>query len=223
MRLKNPRGVGTLVVAMSLTMSTHVSTQRTQLLQIVREPLKPGSEEAYDALEREQAHTSAALGCPHPYLGAETLTGAREAWWFNSYASEADKQRVADAYAANTPLMTALQANSRVKADLTFAPVEVLARPRSDDAVSPRWELGQGRFLVVTASERARRVVGTVFEVSGGTRFIVRAANTRTEADALRRAMGADAIALAVRPEWSFPDPAWIAADPAFWNDTARR
>ena len=60
---------------------------KLKILQIVREPLKPGSEAAYYALEEDTAHAAAALGCPHPYLGAESVTGSKEVWWFNGRTS----------------------------------------------------------------------------------------------------------------------------------------
>ena len=101
------------------------------ILQIVREPLKPGSEAAYDAIERDQARISKAFGCPHPYLGAESLTGPKEVWWFNAYESEDDRQQVYDAYAKNARLLEALQKNSAAKTTLTLPAIEVFARYRS--------------------------------------------------------------------------------------------
>jgi hypothetical protein len=112
--------------------------------------LKPGAEAAYDILEREQARLSAVFGCPHPYLGAESLTGRREVWWFNGYESAAEKQRVADAYATNEALIAALTRNSRMKARLTLPPIEVFASYRKDLSVGVPWEPGHGRFLVIT-------------------------------------------------------------------------
>ena len=201
-------------------MQTGLRGAPPNLLQIYREPLKPGVEAAYDALEREQARISAAFGCPHPYLGAESLSGRKEVWWFNGYESPADKDQVYDAYAKNTALMEVLQRNSTAKAELTLAPVEVFAKYRADLTSGVPWTVGQGRFLVifmVTTSDR--RIEGTVFEAPDGVRFVVRPARTREDADAAAALAGPEAVILAVRPLWSFPDEMWIAADPVFWQD----
>lgn len=60
-------------------MQITASAQPPPLLQIVREPLKPGTEAAFNAIEEERAHLSATLACPHPYLGAKAITGPKEA------------------------------------------------------------------------------------------------------------------------------------------------
>jgi hypothetical protein len=189
----------------------------TRLLQIVREPLKSGSEAAYDAIERDQARISKAFGCPHPYLSAETLTGPKEVWWFNAYDSEDDRQQVYDAYAKNAPLLEALQKNGAAKTALTLPPIEVFARFLSHGSGTAPWSVGQGRFLVIAVTRDDLVIGGTVFEGADGTRYIVCAAGTRAEADAARARIGPDATVFAVRPDWSFPDASWIAADPSFW------
>src|SRR5207247_11154411 len=63
-------------------------------LQDVRDPLKAGVEAEYDRIESEIAKECARLRCPHPYLGLESLTGPKEAWWFNGYDSAADQEQV---------------------------------------------------------------------------------------------------------------------------------
>jgi len=194
-----------------------VRAQPPQILQIYREPLKPGSETAYRAIEEDTARLAAALGCPHPYLGAQSLTNL-EVWWFNGYESSAEKQQVADAYATNMRLMTALQQNGQRKAPLTLEPVEAIAAWRHDLTVGAPWILGHGRFLVITVTKSADRIAGTVFEAPDGTRFIVNAAHTREQADAARAQSGANSNILAVRPRFSFPADEWIAADPEFWR-----
>lgn len=191
-----------------------------QILQIVREPLKPGVEAAYQAIEEETAGFSAALGCPHPYLAAESLTGPKEVWWFNGYESSADQKQVYDAYTRNAPLMAALQRSSEKKASLTLAPIEVFANLRRDLSAGTPWVVGRGRFLVITVTKSNPRVpAGTVFESADGTRFIVTAVRTREEAGALA---GPESRVLAVRPSWSFPAPEWIAADPGFWQPASK-
>jgi hypothetical protein len=188
-----------------------------QILQIYREPLKPGSEAAYQAIEEETARIAAALGCPHPYLGAESLTGPQEVWWFNGYESAAEQKEVYEAYASNARLTEALQRNSKRKASLTLESIETFATYRRDLSVGAPWILGHGRFLVITMTTRPQSR-GTVFEAPDGRRFIVTSAKTPEEADAARSVAGSEANIYAVRPGWSFPAKEWVAADPLFWQ-----
>jgi hypothetical protein len=187
------------------------------ILQIVREPLMPGCEAAYAAIEADTARISAALGCPHPYLGAECVSGRSEVWWFNGYDSAAEQAQVADAYATNTALLAALRHNSARKASLTGAPIEALAFHREESSGGARWTLGVGRLLVITVTRSRSGTIGTVFETADGVRYVVRPAPTREEADAAHALSIPESYVLAVRPAWSFPDRAWIDADPALW------
>jgi hypothetical protein len=189
-----------------------------QVLRIFRESLKPRTEAAYHAIETETARAAAALGCPHPYLGAEAVTGSKEVWWFNGYDSSAEQKQVDDAYAANAPLMAVLQQTSRRKALLTLESAEVLARYRPDLTFGDLWILGHGRFLVITVTKTDRRVAGTVFEAPDGTRFIVTSAQTREQANKAEALADPESIILAVRPSWSFPDNEWIVVDSTFWQ-----
>jgi len=213
------------VALIGLVMQLAAPAQPPSLLQIVREPLKPGAEAAFNAIEEERARVSATLGCPHPYLGAESVTGPKEVWWFNGYQSSTERQQVYDAYAKNAPLMAAFQKTARPKADLTLKPIEVFASYRPDRSERTPWILGHGRHLVITRLERTTGLVGTVFEGPDGISFVVRSARTREEAEAMKVSAGQDTTVLAVRPSWSFPAAEWIAADPAFWraSPAARR
>ena len=188
------------------------------LLQIVREPWRAGVAAAFASIEEERSAIAAALGCPHPYLGAESLSGPKEAWWFNGYRSPAEQPQVYAAYAANAPLMAAFQRSVAPKAALTLAPIEIIATHRPDWSTGAPWLLGHGRYLVVTVTDRVAGRAGTVFEASDSTVVVITAAMTRDEADAATDAAGPDTTLLAVRPAWSFPSAAWIAADPEFWR-----
>jgi len=192
--------------------------QPPPILQIYRERLKPGCEAAYTAIETETAQLAAALGCPHPYLGAALLAGATEVWWFNGFESSAGRQRVADQYASNGRWMAALTRNSERKASLTLDPIEALAAYRPDLTVGAPWILGRGRFLVVEVTGTDARIGGTVFESADGARYVVTPAQTREDADAAPTHGGAERFVLAVRPPWSFPAQEWIASDPEFWQ-----
>jgi hypothetical protein len=192
--------------------------QPPRILQIHREPLRPGSEAAYGEIETDTVRLCAKLGGPHPYLGLEALTGPKEVWFFNGYATADEKQQVADAYTRNAPLMAALGKNSKRKATLTGTPINVFANCRPDLTRGVPWLLGQGRFLVIAVSREPSRMDGTVFEAEDGTLFVVRPAATRVEADAKAAVAGPDAIVFAVRPEWSVPSKEWVAFDPQFWG-----
>jgi hypothetical protein len=192
-----------------------------RILQIHREPLRPGCEAAYGELEADTARICAELGCPHPYLGIEALTGPKEVWFFNGYGSLAEQKQVVDAYARNTTLIAALEKNSRRKAPLTAEPVGLFANYRQDLSGGTPWSLGQGRFLVITVTKSNRQIEGTVFEASDGTRFIMKPAQTREEADAAAALAGPESNIFAIRPAWSFPAKVWIAADSEFWQPSS--
>jgi hypothetical protein len=66
------------VALVGLVMQIPAPAPPPPLLQIVREPLKPGAEAPFSAIEEERARLAATLGCPHPYLGAESLTGPKK-------------------------------------------------------------------------------------------------------------------------------------------------
>jgi hypothetical protein len=215
---------GTLAL-IGLVMQIATSAQPPPLLQILREPLRPGTEAAFNAIEQERARVSATLGCPHPYLGAESLTGPKEIWWFNGYESSMERLRVYDAYAKNAPLMEAFEKTAKPKADLTLKPIEVFVSYRPDQSEGAPWLLGHGRFLVITMMDPARRLAGSVFEGTDGTRFVITSTYTHEQAEAAKASAGGDATVLAIRPSWSFPSAEWIAADPEFWraSPAARR
>jgi hypothetical protein len=189
-----------------------------QILQIYREPLKPDSEAAYGEIEEATARIAAALGCPHPYLGAESITGTKEVWWFNGYESASEQEEVYEAYAKSASLIAALRQSSTQKAALTLPPIEVFAHYRPDLSAGEPWVFGRGRFLVVTVANNGRSVAGTVYEAPDGTRFIITAAQTREQANAASLRAGAETEILAVRPSWSFPAEEWIAMDSGFWR-----
>jgi hypothetical protein len=104
-------------------------------------------------------------------------------------------------------------------------PIEVFASYRPDRSEGAPWTLGHGRYLVITRIDRTTGPVGTVFEATDGTSFVVRAVDTREEAEAMMLSARQDTTVLAIRPSWSFPAAAWIAADPEFWraSPAARR
>ncbi len=99
-----------IAIALLLGLAMMQSAPMPQpILFIAREPLLPGGENAYREIEEETARLSARLGCPHPYLAMESLTGAKEIWWFNGFDSPEDQRQVAEAYQKNAAFSAALR------------------------------------------------------------------------------------------------------------------
>jgi hypothetical protein len=198
-----------------------------QLLQVVREPINVGAEAAYAAVETETASACVELRCPHPHLALEPVAGPREIWWFNLFASEANRQRVIDEYSRNGRLMEVLQRNSRRKAAFTGVLVDTLFGYRRDLSRGVALDLTAARFVVVApASDAIDGTValdGPVFEAEDGTRLVVRPAKTQDEAKRLHTRGGPGTTLLAVLPAWGMPAKDWIVADPDFWAPNPMR
>jgi len=207
----------TIATAMLSTVSLFAQSGPPQLLQVVREPVKAGDEAAYTEIENETARACVELKGPHPYLALEPVVGPLEVWWLNLFASEADRQRVTDAYTRNRPLMAVLERNGRRKANHTGTPLDLLLSYRRDLSRGAPWEPAGARFIVVTITTGSIQGQGSVFDAPDGTRYILRSAKTREAADALAREVGRETTVLAVHPSWGLPARDWIDADPDFW------
>jgi len=191
--------------------------QRTpQFLLIVRERLRPGSEEAYDQNERQLAAVCARLKCPHPYLALVTVTG-REVWWLNAFASQQERDRVDASYAGNEPLMAAMEPLAKRKEDFRESISRTMTEFRRD-ASGSTLRIDGARFLIVAAAQGDGASIGAVFQATDGGRFVMATARERGVAEGLGARLGQGAIVLGVHPQWSFPDEAWIAADREFWR-----
>jgi hypothetical protein len=186
-----------------------------QVLQIVREPIKVGNEAAYAALESETARACVELKCPHPHLALEPLTGPKEVWWLNFFASETDRQQVTAAFQRNRPLMAVLERNSKLKASFTEAPTDLILNYRPDLGRVAAWKVAGQRFFIITMGPELPD--GPVFAAPDGKQLILQSATTREEADRLASGMPGKTTVLAIRPSWGFPAQEWIDADPEFW------
>ena len=195
------------------------------IVQIVREPLKAGREHDYQAVEDEIARTCVELGCPHIHLAMEPLTGPREVWWLGTFESEDDVQRIGTAFVENRPLMDALERHSKRKSAFTEKAIDLYTKYRRDLSGGAAWTLKGARFLVVAMTRLDLGIEGAVFEAPDGTRYVMKPAVTREEADATAARAGDGARVFGVRPGWGFPAQEWIDADPQFWkpNPRARR
>jgi hypothetical protein len=210
------------VVALSIFVPMSVLAQERppQVLLIVQERLKPENVRAYDKNEREIARTSARLKSPHPYLALESLSGAKEVWWLNAFESQADKDRVMQAYERNHELAVELRKLGGRKAAFRYEPITIVATYRGDLSDERAWSMSGARFFVVTVANEEGKFDGSVFEAPDGRRFVFAPAATRREAELTAARTGARARVFAIRPSWSYPADAWIAADPGFWRDS---
>jgi hypothetical protein len=188
------------------------------LLQIFREALKPGAEAAYDAVERDIARQCETLLGPHAYLGCESLTGPKQVWFFNGFRSREEYDLVAEAYARNTTLMAALVESARRKAAYTHSGHEVFVTRAAESSADDRWGLGRGHFAVMAIGRAPHATDGVRFNATDGTSYFLWSTASREEAERIAQAAGTAAQMLALRPEWSLPEPSWAAADPTFWS-----
>lgn len=190
----------------------------TRNLLIHRDVLEPGVEATYKAIEEDAARFCAELNCPNVHLALESIGEPKEILWLTAYESEAEKQKIIDAYAANKPLTEALAGISKRREGLLSSDVDHFTAHRADLSRGDPWSPAGARFAVVTMTKRADRIEGSVFEAPDGTRFGLRPFSTREPADAAAAAIGPEARVFAVRPYWGMPAKDWIATDPEFWN-----
>jgi hypothetical protein len=195
-----------------------------QNLLIHRDVLQPGVEATYRTIEEDAARFCAELKCPNVHLALESLSEPKVVLWLTAYESEAEKQGIIDAYAANKPLTEALAGITKRRQGLLSSDVDHFTVHRADLSHGEPWNPAGARFAVVTMTRRSDRMNGSVYEDPDGTRFALRAFRTREPADAAAP-VGAEAVVYAVRPYWGMPANEWIAADPDFWkpNPTAAR
>jgi hypothetical protein len=124
--------LGRFACVIAVSMQIIAQSRPPQILQIYRDPLKPGSHSAYREIEQDIARVCGVLGFPHPYPAIEPLTGPEEVWFLNGWESTADQKQVAEAYVKNAPLVAALETNAKRKAGLLLKPVNVFANYRQD-------------------------------------------------------------------------------------------
>jgi hypothetical protein len=191
------------------------------ILLIAREPLVAGRENEYWEIEVETARLSAKLGCPHPYLAMESLTGPKGIWWFNGFDSPEDQRQVGEAYEKNSAFYKMLKKNQDRKVPFIGKVIEVFAQYRPELTSGVPWILGHGRFLVIAVTKDRPSGAGTVFQAADGTFFVFSPIRTRKQADRLASSIPGSTVVV-VRPAFSFPAKEWVAADPRFWRATTR-
>lgn len=208
-----------LPLVLDLVLQASARPQVPRILYISREFWKPGHEAALNRIETEAARISIGLGVPHPYLGMESLTGSKEVWYINGFASTEELAQVTEAYSKKRELLAAMTRFAQQRTEFKSQPdSQGLARYRPELSRGAEWEMGEQRFLVITVTKGNPQSDGTVFENEDGARFVVAGAKTRMEADGKLSAAGPDAKIFAVRREFSMPAAEWVASDPSFWD-----
>ncbi len=211
-----------LVLGLALQMSARAQTPL--ILYISREFWKPGHEAELNRIEAEAARVCIGLGVPHPYLGIESLTGSKEVWYINGFASTEELAQIAEAYGKKQELLAAMNRFAGQRTEFKSQPdSEGSATYRPELSRGAGWQMGQERFLVIAVTKGNPQSNGTVFESQDRVRFVVTVAKTRSEADAKLSSAGPDAKIFAVRPEFSMPAAEWIAGDPSFWAKTQKK
>jgi hypothetical protein len=212
--------LGVLLVS-RLTFAENPSppNQSPRILYISREFWKPGHEAELNRIEAEAARVCVSLGVPHPYLGIESLTGPKEVWYINGFASAEELAQVTEAYSKNPKLLAAMRRFAIERTEFqSHENIEGTATHRPELSRGPGWVMGEERFLVITVTKGNPRSGGTVFESQDGLLFLLTAAKSKAETDAKLSAAGPDAKIFAVRPEFSMPAARWVANDPSFWD-----
>ncbi|HEX5049708.1 MAG TPA: hypothetical protein VFX89_21520, partial [Gammaproteobacteria bacterium] len=174
------------------------------LLQITTERIAPGRDAEYGAIEEHLAGVCARLRCPNDYLALESDGSPKEVWWLVAYATQADVDRVAAAYAANEPLLAELRAGAVAKKGIADDPASVLTTFRPDTGSAAAWRIGMDELVVIAETSEAT-VPASVFESADGRRFAVASAAGRENAAAIAARLGGGARVFAVRPSWSKP------------------
>jgi hypothetical protein len=209
-------GARRITAASLMALATSALAGPPQFLQVVREPITAGREQAYEAVESETAVACVTLKCPHPHLALETLVDPTVVWWFNFFDSEAQRLAVTRAYEGNDSLMETLRRNSERKSRYTGDVSDTILRHRPDLDGDSTWAIAGARFVVVSISRSERRADGPVFEAPDGTYYAVQPRRTLEEAE--RAVRDAADIVLRIRPTWGLPAQEWIDADPDFWS-----
>jgi len=188
------------------------------LLQIVIERLRAGVEHNYGRIEEELLDTCRRLGAPNRYLAMVSINRLTEVWWLNTYDSQAAVARVAEAYAMNTALLTALRELSAKKNGMTDPPLEQMTQFRGDLSSADPWRIGELQYAVVRELHAPAKSVGAVFQSPDGRAFVLIAASDLNIAQQQSERLGKGARIFEVQPKWSLPQETWVSLNPRLWK-----
>ncbi len=193
-----------------------LAQQPPPILQVTVERLEPGGESKYAEIERRLLEVCTRLRCPNAYLALESVAAPKEVWWFVMYESAGDVERVANAYAADQPLLDGMRELQALKQGISTVTLERTTERQAGSTNAAPWRVGGDRFAVIATEANAGR--GAMFAAPDGMRFWILSAQTRAAAEAAAAELGGNARIFEARPEWSKPDTRWVAANPELWS-----
>src|SRR5215470_6422329 len=136
-----------LPLVLGLALQTSARAQAPRILYISREFWKPGHEAALNRIEAEAARICIGLRVPHPYLGIESLTGSKEVWYINGFASPEELAQVTEAYGKNPELTEAMNRFAEQRAKYKSQPDSQGTAPyRPELSRGAGWKMGHERF-----------------------------------------------------------------------------
>ena len=183
-----------LALMLGFNMVSMAQARPPQILEIYRDYLKPDAVAANRRLENQAEHLCRTLDFRHSYLTIESVSGPEEMWYFNGFESQSEVEKLRQEYAQNTKLAAALADIVQQKAPLKRADsTDDFAYYRSDLSHGEQWIIGRGRFLVIVFFNGDPPLNGTVFEIKGSGRMLVRTAHSSAEARTLATSAGPNA------------------------------
>jgi hypothetical protein len=178
-------------VALGVVTDNMAQARPPQILEVSRDYLKPDAVPANRKLERRAEDLCRTLGFTHPYLTIESVSGPAEMWYLNGFDSEAEVEKLRREYQQNTKLLAALDDVTRQKVPLKrLESTDEFVNYRPDLSRGDPWIIGRGQFFVIVLFDGDPPMNGTVFEMKGGSRMLVRTTQTLSEARFLAASEG---------------------------------
>ena len=165
-----------------------------QILEVSRDYLKPDAVTANRKLERRAEDLCRTLGFTHNYLTIESVTGPAEMWYLNGFDSEAEVEKLRGEYQQNRQLLAALDDITRQKVPLKrLESTDEFVNYRPDLSRGDPWIIGRGKFFVIVLFDGDPPLNGSVFEMKGGSKILLRTAQSSSEARVLATSVGSTA------------------------------
>lgn len=120
-----------ILVLSSLPAIGQKDTTPPQILQIYRDPVKPGKLPEYARVEAETAQACFRANT-WPYFTVQTVAGPQEIWFVSGFDSYAAMEKSAEPFAKNANLAAELNRLMEAKANLVSDPTTIFLRYRED-------------------------------------------------------------------------------------------
>jgi hypothetical protein len=182
-------------IGLAVVMTDSMAQARPpQILEVVRDYLRPDAVAANRKLERRAEDFCRVLGFIHPYLTIESVSGPAEMWYLNGFDSEAEVEKLRREYQQNTKLLAALDDITRQKVALKrLESTDEFVNYRPDWSRGDPWIIGRGQFFVIVLFNGNPPVDGTVFEMKDGSKMLVRTTQSASQARVLAASAGSAA------------------------------